>query len=215
MTLPKLNKEIIITSTFIFFCLLGYIFFPANGIFQNRSVAVLFLVILPYLYNKFFLKKKNLFAKFISIGDWKKNIKYLIIGLLIAALIILIFFKYTELAQHYFLPKNVKSNFINFIVYEITGIVFTVAIYEIFFRGFIQLYFSTFFGKWAVLIQFLIFSALMLALGLPYWFYITYFVFTPFAGWIVYKSESLLYSFIGQCLFIIAIDVSFIALFVK
>jgi hypothetical protein len=51
--------------------------------------------------------------------------------------------------------------------------------------------------------------------SLPYWFYIVYLIFAPFAGWIAYKSESILYSFVGQLLFAIIIDATFIALTVK
>lgn len=76
-------------------------------------------------------------------------------------------------------------------------------------------YFAAFFERWAILIQFLFFLVMALMLGLPYWFYVTYLIFTPFAGWIAYKSDSVLYSFVGQLLFIVIFDASFIALTVK
>lgn len=209
-----LNKKEIITSIFALLCLAGYVFFPSNGYFQYRAVAIVFLILLPFLYNKYFLKEKTLFGR-IAIGDWKSNLKYLSIGLLGAFMVIAIVFKYTGLAQHYFLSTAVSNNFGSFLMYEFTGVLLTVALYEIFFRGFILFKFSSF-EKWAILVQVLFFLAMILMFfNLPYWFYINYLVFAPFAGWIAYKSNSILYSFVGQLLFIVIIDATFIALVVK
>ena len=206
----KINKQQAVTSIFILFCLAGYVFFPANGYFQYKFVALIFLVALPFLYNNLFLKKEN-----ILIGDWKKNLLYLMIGLFCSFLIMAILFKYTDIGNHYLLSILVKTDFKQFLLYEFTGVAFTVTMYELFFRGFVMFYFSTFLGKWAIVIQFLFFIVLMLFLNLPYWFYVTYLVFNPFAGWIAYKSNSLSYSFFGQLFFIIIIDSTFIALTVK
>jgi hypothetical protein len=215
MVTLKLNKEIIITSVFVLLSLAGYVFFPANGYFQHKAIPVVFLVLLPFLYNKYFLKKENLFTQ-IKIEDWKNNLKWLAVGLLSALLIIGVIFKYTDLGQHYFLAKNIKNDFWKFLWYELTGVAFTVATYELFFRGFVMNYFKGFLGKWSILIQFFFFITLLLMLfGLPYWFYIVYLIFAPFTGWIAYKSESIVYSFVGQLLFVIIIDATFIALTVK
>jgi len=214
MRLLKINKEQLITSLFIGLCLIGYVFFPANGNFQYKAVALVFLVLLPFLYNKYMLKRENIFKRVI-IGDWKENIKWLAIGLSFAFLVITLIFVSSDLRSHYFLSSAVKNDFKQFLLYELLGVSFTVAIYELFFRGFVMFYFSSFLGKWVILGQFLFFAAMALIFGLPYWFYITYLVFTPFAGWIAYKSNSILYSFFGQLLFIIIVDAVFIALAVK
>jgi hypothetical protein len=210
----KINNQQLITVIFILSCLVGYIFFPANGDFQYKASFFVFLAVLPFLYNKYFLKKENLFKR-VVIGNWKKNIQYLVMGLIAALLIMAVIFKLTDLGLHYFLPKKVKIDFGSFLIYELGGISFMVAVYEIFFRGFVMNFFSGL-KKWSILIQFLFFVAMILMLrGAPYWFYIVYLVFTPFAGWIAYKSESILYSFFGQWMFIILIDATFIAIVVN
>jgi len=207
----KINKQQLVTIVFIVCCLAGYVFFPANGNFQYKTSFFVFLAVLPFLYNKYFLKKENLFKR-IKVGRWKKNIQYLTIGLLLALLLMGIVFKFTDVIGHYYLPKNVKADFWVFLWYEFSGIAFMVAVYEMFFRGFVMNYFADT-QKWSILIQFLFFCVMIMLLwGLPYWFYIVYLIFTPFAGWIAYKSDSILYSFIGQWLFIIFIDAAFIAL---
>jgi membrane protease YdiL (CAAX protease family) len=209
-----INKKQTITSIFIVLCLFGYIFFPANEFFQYKAVAIIFLVVLPILYTKYFLKSELHFNQF-TLGDWKKNIVYLICGLLVAFIVIGSIFIFTDFKLHYFLSAKVKNDFISFLYYELTGVLFTVAVYEGFFRGFIMSYFLEKYKKWSIMIQFLFLLVMIAIFHLPYWFYIMYVIFAPIGGWIYYKSNSLVYSFFGQLLFIILFDATFIALTVN
>ncbi len=106
MEMLKINKQEIATSVFIILCLLGYVFFPASGTFQYKTVAVFFLMLLPFLYNKYFLKRRNIFNG-INIGDWKNNLKFLTIALAAAFVLMVVIFKYTDLMQHYLFALNV------------------------------------------------------------------------------------------------------------
>src|SRR6266702_3184686 len=139
----KLNKKQIITTFFILFCLMGYVFFQANGFFQYKAVFVIFLIVLPFFYNKLFLAEDNFFRK-IKITNLKNDLKILSLGLIITFLIIVLFFKYTDIQRHYLLSPIVKKDFWQFLLYEFTSVAFTVAVYEIFFRGFVMFYFSPF-----------------------------------------------------------------------
>lgn len=211
----KINKEQSVTIIFILFCLLGYKYFPAVGNFQYKAVMFIFLGLLPFLYNKYFLKRESVLNN-ITIGDWKKNLKYLSIGLTIAFLAMAILFQYTDIGLHYLLPKNVKTDFTAFLIYEFGGIAFMIFLYELFFRGFIQNYFSKFSEKWSMLVQFSFFLVMIAMFwNVPYWFYVVYLIFTPIAGWIFYKSKSLIFSFAGQWLLMVIIDATFIALTIK
>lgn len=207
-----LNKKEIITSIFILLCLAGYVYFPASGYFQYKAVAVIFLVLLPFLYNKYFLKEKNIFKR-ILIGDWKNNLIWSGLGLIGSLFVMFLIFKFTNIGDHYFLASAIKNDFWVFLEYELFGVAFTVMMYEIFFRGFVLFHFSVYLKKWAILVQFLFFLVMLLMLfDLPYWFYINYLVFAPFAGWIAYKGDSILYSFVGQLIFVIIVDALYIAL---
>ncbi len=210
----KFNKELVITTVFFIACLFGYIFFPAKGLFQYRFVSLVFLIVLPFLYNKYFLKKDDIFRRFVA-GNWKENLKWLALGLFFPSLLMVLIFVSTDILNHYFLPLNIKNNFGQFLIYELSGIAFTVLMYELFFRETVMRYYMSFFGKWSILIQFVFFVGLVVFLNLPYWFYISYLVFAPFAGWISYKSDSIWYSFLGQWLLILIIDAVFISLTVK
>lgn len=214
MKIYKINKKITITTIFILFCLGGYLYFPSTGNFQHKSVTVIFLVMLPFLYSKYVLKRTTIFQQF-KIGDWKRNLRNMIMSIFFALLIITLIFINTEIAKHYFLPSDVKRQFSQFLIYELLGVSFTVAIYEFFFRGFIQNFYQDYFGKWAIFAQLMFFLIMVLALGLPYWFYISYLIFNLFAGWMVYEGKSILYSALGQIIFIIVLDASFIGLYIK
>lgn len=216
MNKVKISKKQVITTIFILTCLGGYVFFPRSGAFQYRTAMFVFFALLPFLYDKLFLKE-NIILKGINFGNGLNNVKWSAISLVLPLVLMFILFKYLNLGVHYFLPISVKEDFGKFLLYEFTGVSFTVAMYEIFFRGFVMNFFRADFGKLAILIQFLFFALMLLVFNfnLPYWFYISYLVFSPFAGWIAYMSGSILYSFVGQLLFIIMIDAGYIALIVK
>ena len=154
-----------------------------------------------------------LLLKQIIIGDWKKNLTCLGIGLAGALVLMALLFKLTDLGLHYVLASNVKTNFGDFLIYEFGSIAFMVFVYEFFFRGFVMKYWLEYFDKWSILLQFLFFlTMIIMILKVPYWFYVVYLIFAPFAGWIFYKTKSLVYSFAGQWLFIVFVDATFIAM---
>ena len=80
------TKEIIITSFFIFLSLTVYGFFPSNDNFQQVVLMLVFFVLLPILFNRFFLKKE-LKSFNVNMGDWKKGVLLSIIGVVFSYLI--------------------------------------------------------------------------------------------------------------------------------
>jgi len=203
------NKNILITTLFILLCLGLYVFFPVAGNFQQIVTAVIFFVLLPVLYNAVVLKKNRTFYR-LHLGDWKKGIFWAIVGMAASLIIIGGFIKYGDFVHKYALPAGLGSNFGYFAFYELVLVAFFTALYEFFFRGFVMFHFSPIVKTWAVVIQFVLFVLLLLVTGGVSWPFVPYIIFAPFAGWIAYKSDSLLYSFVGQLIFIIIIDASVI-----
>lgn len=196
-------------------CLLGYVFFPTENLFQYKLSPIFFLIIVPFLFGKYFLKKETILAR-INTDNWKKGLLLIIISVFCSLVIALLLFKYTDLLKHYLLSPSVKNSFGKFFLYELTGVAFTVAIYELFFRGFVMFYYSPIVKRYSIVIQAVFFLFLLLLFfDLPYWFFITYIIFTPFAGWIAYESKSLVYSYFGQLFFIIFFDAIFISMVSK
>lgn len=203
------NKNILITTVFIFCCLGLYVFFPATGNFQQIVTAVIFFVLLPILYNTVIVKKNRTFYR-IHLGDWKKGVFWALVGVAVSLIIVSGFMGYGDFVHKYILPTDIGGNFGHFLFYELVLVAFFTAMYEFFFRGFVLFHFSPFVKQWAVLVQFVLFVLLLWATGSVNWLFAPYLIFAPFAGWIAYKSDSLLYSFVGQLIFIIIIDASVI-----
>lgn len=207
----KKYKEIIITVLFSLACLIGYVFFPAKGIFQYKVITLIFLIILPFLFNNLFLEEKKGWREIFQIGNWKEGLKWLGYSAVISFLIIVLLLLNTDLADHYFLPMSVKNNFGQFLLYEMSGVLFTVFIYTYFFLAFLMNFFVKYIGKWSIVIQYLFFLIMIIMFNLPYWFYISYIVFLPLAGLVFLKSKSIIYPFLGQWLFVVFLDAYFIA----
>lgn len=201
----KINKHIIATLLFSVMCVLLYVKFPSTDYFQFKVKAIIFFVIVPYIYQKVVLKEKS-FLNNIKIGDWKNNITITSVCILVGLLLIGLIFRFTDLLNHYPLSLKIRNDFWQFFLYEVLSVSFTVLLYDIFFRGFVISYFAKYFGKVAILIQIALFVFMLLLLSVPFAFYFWYIVFIPLAGIIFYKTNSLIYSFLGHLIFMILTD---------
>lgn len=214
MYIIKKNKEEIISLLFILCCLGLYIIFPVIGNFQKISIAIIFFVIIPILFDKIILKRSNIFYR-LRIGNWKKGLNLGITGFLIGIFIFSIGIYFTDSTYKYIVPEFIKNSFVSFFFYEVVLTLFIVAMYEFFFRGFIMFHFTNLFSKWAILIQAIIFILFISITGNLNWNFAPYIIFSPLAGFIAYKSESLLYSLIFQWIFIISVDIIIASSFLK
>jgi hypothetical protein len=208
------NKNILLVIIFTLICLLSFKFFPTKGNFQNAFVEISFLLVLPFLYNKFILKKDIKEYGFI-VGDWKKGVLLSLIGISISIIVFFIFYKNFNLADKYFLPTEFINTFSNFLFYESVLVLFSVFIFEFFFRSFIMFNFLPYIGKFSILLQWLVFLLFLYFTKSFTWAFAPYIVFSLFSGLISYKSRSVLYSIVSQFILIIIIDASAILLFIK
>jgi membrane protease YdiL (CAAX protease family) len=67
-------------------------------------------------------------------------------------------------------------------------------------------------GYWAILVQTLLFGLFLSATGSLSWLTAPALSFAPFAGYIVHKTGSLVYSILAHWLFVVIIDVTFLVL---
>ena len=194
------TKELIIMMLFIVTSLVVYGFFPTNNTFQQIITTLIFFVILPLLFNKFILKREFKFFGF-EIGDYKQGLLWSAYSLVAIGFIFFVISYYFAFLDHYTIPVFITKDFVNFLFYEFILVVPFVVIYEFYFRGFVMPVFKSNFGYWAILIQALILLVLVLSSGGNIAPFVPYLIFAPFAGLIVYKSRSILYS--GATQFII------------
>ncbi|HAR99603.1 MAG: hypothetical protein US57_C0016G0023 [Candidatus Moranbacteria bacterium GW2011_GWC2_37_73] len=205
------NKEIITTVFFIVASLFLYTIFNGDNIFQKTVISLVFFVALPILFNKFILKGTiDLFG--LKIGDWRQGLLWSFYSLIAVGFIFFVISKYLGFFNHYAAPFFIVIDFGRFLLYEFAVVAVLIAVYEFYFRGFVMFVFESSFKYWAILIQTLIFVILVLSArdSVVFYMFLPYLIFTPFAGFIAYKSKSILYSGISQFLIVVFLDTIFI-----
>jgi len=197
------TKEFIITLFFILIVLVLCGFFPAKKALQQMITLLVFFVILPLIFNKFFLKK-GLGNLGIKLGDYKLGLIFSSASILIVVSILFLIVKYTNLLKHQIIPISIVHNFGAFIFYELVLVAFIVFVYEVFFRGFIMFNLVNKTSYYiAIAAQTLLFWLFIWATGSSLWEFLPYFVFAPVAGLIAFKSRSIIYSGVSQLLVLI------------
>lgn len=186
-------KKFIITAVFILLLLIIYGFFPTYDVFQQVVAIIIFFIIVPILFSKFFLKT-NLSEIGLCVGDWKQGLMLSIISFLASSLAIFILIDFFDFLEKYPIPEDIIYSYGNFLSYVFIKILFVIVAYEFFFRGFLMLILEKKLKYWSIAAQFLIFILLAAATRSSFWLLLPYMIFAPFAGLIVYKSRSILYS---------------------
>jgi hypothetical protein len=204
-------RELLTTIVVILICLILYRLFPTKNNFQQIISSAAFLLIIPLLYIKMILKRP--LGNFgIQLGLKKKGLILAALSIAISALAFYVLLQYTSLPERNNLPKIVTENFWFFLFYEIFLVGLFTVLYEFFFRGFVMFSLSRYLGYWAVVIQFLIFSAFFLTYGVSDWSIYLYLIVSLPAGLTAFESRSLIYSFAATLIFIIIADALFIGL---
>lgn len=198
-------KKTISLSIFIILNLLVFRLFPVSNNFQGYVVLVSFLVIAPIIYSKFINKSK--ISDFgITIGKYKEGLIWSLISLVIGFILFYMILNYFSFFDNYSVPSKVYDNFWSFLYYELVIILFFNSIYEFFFRGFVLMRFSEYFGYYAIILQYLLFMVMIMSNSSFNWNFMPLIIFSPLAGLIVFKSKSIFYSLIAQTIYIFIID---------
>lgn len=198
-------KEDAMTFLVALLCLVLLAFFPTNGASQKITSGVIFLAILPLLYLKLILKK-NLSDFGWQAGDWKNGLLFSLIYLAGGLVLFYAFIHFTSFSHSYKLPVSVMQSFWYFIFYELVIIGLFIALYEIFFRGFLMFSLAQKTGIYAVFYQFLAFFLFFWITGNLTWNNSPFFIATAFSGLVTFKSRSLLYSLVASLLFFLLFD---------
>ena len=197
----KINEPIL-TSLLLFCCLIFFFLFPIKDQLQNGTALIFFFFLVPFIFFKIILKKS--FAELgWQIGDWKKGVLFSILSLLIFFGIFLLLFYKTHFTDYYIFSNNLRNDFLIFIFREIIFALFSLSLFEIFFRGFVMLSFAPKIGAWSILLQFLVFLLLLFFLKSFSWQNLLLIFSAVFSGVITYQSRSLFYSYATTFIFLL------------
>lgn len=177
-----------------------------NPFFQTFLVSITFFLVVPVLYSKIVLEE--------SLKNWGWQEGKMFLGMLVGMLsvavalgLIFVLTRTTAFSSEYVFPVTVETHFGWFLVYELVVVAFTALLYEVFFRGLIQLLWLRSFGLWAVLFQALFVLTLLFLTGDISWQRAPLILFSPFAGLIAYFSQSIWYSWGASFLFFFLTDI--------
>ncbi len=204
------HKRFIITGLLVLFSVIFLGIFSqsdkVNPIFQTLIVSSAFFLVVPVLYSKMVLKEslKNLgwqpgnvfFGVFVSICC---------VAVALGGVFALT--RFTSFSEHYLLPVSVRTNFLWFMVYELILVTWTTFLYEIFFRGLVELLWLRSLGLVSVLFQTGLFTALLYLGDDLSWQRLPALIFCPLAGLIAYTSRSIWYSWAASWTFFFLTDV--------
>lgn len=198
------TKEFIITVIFTAISLLVYSFFPAKDNFQQVTAMLIFLVVLPFLFSRYFLQFNTLDS--FKLGDSRNGLIYSAASFFICLLIFFAASYVFDFFDKYKVPVFITQNFKNFLLYEFFLVLPFVVVYEYFFRGFILRFLRSVIGKWSILAQAAVFAVLIVSSGGSMIQYLPYLIFSFFAGFIYLKSGSLIYSALTQFILILVLN---------
>lgn len=181
-----------------------------NPAMQGFIAGIIFFLVVPVLYSKMVLKEslKN-------IGWQKGNVSAGVLAgiasvILGGAIVVGLVFTFPEFREQYIFPATVEKSFVWFMLYELILVAFVTFIYEVFFRGFAQLLWLKEFGLWAIFIQAAFFIGLFFLGDSLSWQMAPFIIFSPLAGFVAYRAQSMWYSFAASWIFIFLTDVFFL-----
>ncbi|PIX89844.1 MAG: hypothetical protein COZ29_03070 [Candidatus Moranbacteria bacterium CG_4_10_14_3_um_filter_45_9] len=210
----SMYRRFIVTGVLVFFSLGFLIFFTESDAFspvlQKLIVSIVFFLVIPLLYSKMVLGEslKNLgFQK----GNFGRGVFISILSVAVASgVVVWLAFVFPSFHEQFILPASVENSFFWFAFYELVLVALSVLLYEVFFRGLVELFWLREFGVWSILIQSVLFFGLIALSRNISWQIAPPLIFCPLSGLIAYRSQSIWYSIVASWIFLFLTDVFFL-----
>lgn len=207
-------RRFVVTGLLVLFSL-GFLgFFSANDrlspVFQGMIVGLAFFLVIPLLYSKIVLREslKNLG---LQRGNFGAGVFASIVSIVLAmTLVVMLALTFSVFREQYSFPTLVETSFVWFVLYELILVPFMLVLYEVFFRGLVELLWLKGFGLWSVFIQAGLFFGFSFLSQEISWQRAPLIIFCPLAGYIAYRSQSLWYSFVAGWVFLFLTDIFFL-----
>ena len=215
MNISLQNKQFWMSNALIIVSLCAALWFPTDNALQALASGVVFLVVLPLLFIKLFLKKT--FASFgFSWGNIRQGSVWLIVLLVAIALCLVGIVQFTTMLNQFIVPVSIRSSFSMFLLYiMITGVY--IMMFEFFFRGFVFFVWEKVIGiKIALCVQTILFIVFLTVgvRGNVDIFLIVIGAMSLLSGFLVFRSRSIAYSFLFSYISAI-LGIGSVILFVK
>jgi len=202
LNIVKTNQQMLANFSVAIVCLLLFFLFPGNNFSQYLTKSAFFLMLIPFLYIRYILKK-NIF----DFGFNLKNAKIGFIwgGLMLAISLLAIYAlaNLTDFEKQYFISPYISGNFWQFVFYELLLVNALFFFQEYFFKGLLLAILSDKIGYLSVLIQAIIYLVSLQFIYNSFWQSIPLAIFSLTGGVAAFKGRSFVYSYLPGILFII------------
>jgi len=208
------HRKFFVTGIVVFSSLMFLLVFQENknisAVFQGFVVGIACLLLIPMFYSKIVLEEP-LSDLGLKSGRFLSGILSIIFVLPIACGIeIALTLWFPVFHEQYIFSRLIQTNFLWFLFYELVLSSALLFLYEIFFRGLVQMLWLKALGFWSVGLQAILFYVFFLLKEDFSWQKVPILIFAPFAGYVAYRSKSLWYSFGASWIFIFLTDVFFL-----
>lgn len=209
------EKHFVGTAILIAFCILFFAFFETSSqlslVLQAFIITCIFFLILPVTYVRLVLREPLAHLGFRRVNNpW--GVSWAALGVLVGFLSIWFLVRtYPTVASETLFPVLVETKFPWFIAYALTLMPLTILIYEVFFRGMIQILWLQ--NSWlAVFVQFFLFGGLLLVTGGFVWASAPLVIVAIVAGIVAKQTQSLWYAILTSYLITFSTDILFLSL---
>jgi membrane protease YdiL (CAAX protease family) len=180
-----------------------------NPTFQFIIVSIVFFLLVPMAYTRWILDEP-----FSTLGFRRgKSIRGVVAGTVCVSAGLLASYcllHFTPFASQYSLPYIVRSDFLWFMAYELVIVAGMAFLYEVFFRGFIQLSWFKDQPIVGIAVSSIMFWGLYALSGGVVWQQAPFLLFAPLAGVVAAISGSIWYSWMASWMFLFLADVLFL-----
>jgi len=209
------RRQFVATGLTVLGTLLLYYFFPfdkkLNDIVQTIASGVALFLVLPILYVRFILKEP---VSLIGFRGSDRRYGWISIPLVTIPILSVLYLlvRYYPVEEGYYIPSLAEGSFLVFLLYEILLVGAIAFLYEVFFRGFIQLLWLRGLGLWSVFIQAGIFFVFVLFTAGVTWQNVPMILSAFAAGFTAHYTRSVWYSWVASWLLLFLSEAYFLTL---
>lgn len=207
------DRKFVVTGLLVLFSV-GFIGLYQGGgavspAVQGFIVSVVFFLAIPLLYCRMILKEP------LADLGWRRGrgaggVAVASVSVAAALGIVVLLAQFFPFRVQYRLPALVETSFLWFVLYEVGLVAVMALLYEAFFRGLVQTLWLRSLGWRAVAVQTGLFFLLVALGGGLNWRMAPLLVFSPFAGLVAYRADSLWYSWGASWCFLFLTDIFFL-----
>ena len=147
-----------------------------------------------------------------KIGNWQQGLIWGGVSFFVSTALFFLGLYFVDFFRKRGVPETILFDFKNFIFHEVVLVLPVIFIYDLFFRGFMISILETKLKYWSVVLQAALFISIVFGSNSFSPTIVPFLINAPLAGWVAYKSNSILYATLFQFISLVILDAGFVFL---